>query len=685
MRDTLRLSVLLTSVALLSACGPEHRDGRSNDAVIGSAVHAPALIPRRVIFGEAERINPAISPDGRWLAYVAPVDDVPNVVIAPREKPRETKAITHDTARGVRDYVFAYDNKHLLYAQDADGDENYRLFALDLATAQVRALTPEGARAEIDNLSPRVPGAVVVNLTRKAAAYADLVRIEIASGKMETLVANKAYAAFLTDEDFVPRLASKPTDAGGKEWYVRKGSAWRPWSSVAQEDAITTSLLGFSANGNTLYLTDSRGRDTAALVAVDWTSGARTVLLADPAADVSRVMSAASSGTVQAALSDALTPAWHVVDPAVSKDIRYLTAVATGGTFAVASQSLDDRFWVVRIDNAAASPRYVIYDRTAGTAQPWFEAQPELRGLPLRPMHPVALKSRDGLTLASYYTLPAEADSDSDGKPERRSPLVVLVHGGPWDRDAYGFRSLHQWLANRGYAVLAVNFRGSTGFGKAFINAGNLEWGRKMQDDLLDGVDWAVTQGITDRDKVAIVGSSYGGYAALAGLSMTPKAFACGVSVVGPSNLITLLETIPAYWGPTRSLFTSRVGNPDTPQGRKLLIERSPLSHVNGIERPLLIGQGANDPRVKRSESDQIVAAMQARNIPVTYAVFPDEGHGFLRTENEMAFSAVVEAFLGRCLGGRVEPVGRDFEGSSITVPTGAALLPGVQASLAKR
>jgi dipeptidyl aminopeptidase/acylaminoacyl peptidase len=261
-------------------------------------------------------------------------------------------------------------------------------------------------------------------------------------------------------------------------------------------------------------------------------------------------------------------------------------------------------------------------------------------------------------------------------------PTVLLVHGGPWGRDGYGFNSMHQWLANRGYAVLGVNFRGSTGFGKAFTNAGDLEWGRKMHDDLLDGVDWAIKEGIAQENKVAIMGGSYGGYATLAGLTMTPTEFACGVDIVGPSNLVTLLSAIPPYWGPVRTQFATRVGDETTEEGRKLLTERSPLTYADQIQRPLLIGQGANDPRVKQAESDQIVQAMQAKNIPVTYVLYPDEGHGFARPENNLSFNAAAEEFLAACLGGRTEPVGEDLAGSSITVPTGSELLPGLHTAL---
>jgi dipeptidyl aminopeptidase/acylaminoacyl peptidase len=297
-------------------------------------------------------------------------------------------------------------------------------------------------------------------------------------------------------------------------------------------------------------------------------------------------------------------------------------------------------------------------------------------------MHPVVIKSRDGLDLVSYLTLPKAADVDDTGRPNEPLPMVLFVHGGPWGRDGWGYNTNHQLLANRGYAVLSVNYRGSTGFGKSFINASNKEWAGKMHDDLIDAVQWSIDEKIADPKRVAIMGGSYGGYATLVGLTFTPETFACGVDIVGPSNLQTLLSTIPAYWAPAMELFKKRVGDPTTDEGKALLSERSPVSYVDKIQRPLLIGQGANDPRVKQDESDQIVKAMQAKKIPVTYVLFPDEGHGFARPENRLAFFAVAEAFLAEQLGGRYEPIGKAFSGSTITCPEGASDVPGLASAL---
>jgi dipeptidyl aminopeptidase/acylaminoacyl peptidase len=392
-------------------------------------------------------------------------------------------------------------------------------------------------------------------------------------------------------------------------------------------------------------------------------------------------MSNPRSGEVEAYAVTYLRDEWTALDPKVGADLAWLREQLKGD-ISVTSRTLDDRLWTVAVDPVVAPSSVHLYDRQAKSLKQLYVSRPELVGAPLQAMHPIEIKARDGLTLPSYLTLPPGSDADGDGKPAAPVPMVLLVHGGPWARDDYGYNPYHQWLANRGYAVLSVNFRGSTGFGKAFISAGDLEWGRKMHDDLIDAVDWAVKQGVSPADQVAIMGGSYGGYATLAGLTFTPTTFACGVDIVGPSNLETLLKTIPPYWVPLIEQFHQRMGNPNTPEGLALLKERSPLYKAGDIVRPLLIGQGANDPRVNQAESDQIVSAMKAKGIPVTYVLFPDEGHGFARPENNIAFNAVTENFLAGCLKGRAEPIGDTVKKSSAKVPEGAQHTPGLEAAL---
>ncbi|MEM2885061.1 MAG: S9 family peptidase, partial [Thermoproteota archaeon] len=408
------------------------------------------------------------------------------------------------------------------------------------------------------------------------------------------------------------------------------------------------------------------------------------LLASDPKADLSDVLIHPTEKNVQAAAFTYERKRWEILDRTIASDFAQIRAIEDGD-LRVVSRTLDDDSWILSFIMDESPTRYYLYDRKRKEARFLFTDRKALEGFPLAKMNPTVIRSRDGLNLVSYYTLPVGSDSDRDGRPDEPLPLVLVVHGGPWGRDEWGFDSHHQWLANRGYAVLSVNFRSSVGFGKAFVNAGNMEWGAKMHDDLIDAVDWAVKERIADPERVGILGGSYGGYATLVGMTFTPKTFACGVDVVGPSNLVTLLGTIPPYWQPMLELFAKRVGDHRTEEGRAFLAKRSPLNYVSRIQRPLLIGHGANDPRVKQAESDQIVKAMQARGIPVTYVLYPDEGHGFARPENELSFNAIAESFLALHLGGRREPIGDDLEGSSVAVPVGAESVPGLAEALARK
>jgi dipeptidyl aminopeptidase/acylaminoacyl peptidase len=685
-----RLAATVSMAALLAACAPAQKSDQpaapAATQTKAATVAPPPLIPRQVLFGNPERTGGQISPDGRWLGYVAPDDGVLNVFVAPREHPDQAKVVTHDRKRGVRSFYFAYDAKHLLYPQDEGGNENFHIYSVDLDSGKQADLTPfKNARADVSALSPKHPQKVLVNANDRNAKYFDPTLIDLNTGKRERLLRNDVYGGFIVDDDFNLRLANKPLPDGSSDWFKRSGKSWKPFTKVPQGDGLTTSVIGLTRDGKTVYMVDSRDRDTAALFAIDLGSAKRTLLHQDPHADVGNVFVDPKTEVVRAVEVDYLRNEWTVLDPTIQKDFDYLKTLGDGEVNIV-SESFDDKFWVVVLTRSDASAKYYLYDRSAGKASFWFDVRPALAHEKLAAMHPVEIAARDGLKLVSYYTLPLETDPAGSGKAAHPVPMVLFVHGGPWGRDDYGYNSYHQWLANRGYAVLSVNYRASTGFGKAFVNAGDLQWGRKMHDDLLDSVDWAIRQGITTKDKVAIMGGSYGGYATLAGLTMTPDEFACGVDIVGPSNLVTLLNSIPPYWASFRAQLTTRMGDPATEQGKTILHERSPLTYADKIVKPLLIGQGQNDPRVNVAESEQIVKAMQSKNIPVTYVLFPDEGHGFRRPENNTAFNAVTEDFLAsKCLGGRFQPIGNDFAGSTITVPVGSELMPGLKEALAAK
>ncbi len=667
---------------------------------ISCAPKEEALIPRADLFGNPEKASLRISPDGAYISYLAPVEGVLNVWIAPADNPTDAKAVSKDTYRGIRTHFWSYTGKHLLYLQDEGGDENMMLHCVNVETGEDVNLTPydeildaEGnpimlpsgkkmrPRTQIQELSPETPEVILVGLNKRDPQWFDLYRLNILSGEMEMVQMNEGFAGFVTDESYAVRFASKMTPDGGTAYFVPDGDGWKPYMEVSAEDLMTTGIMGFNKDGSTLYMRDSRGRNTAALFAINMETGESTELASHDKADVSGIISHPATHEVQAVSANYDRISWQVLDDDIQPDLDYLNSLVDG-ELSITSRTLDDKHWTVAFITDDGPVRYYLYDREARNAEFLFTNRASLENLPLSKMNPVLIPTRDDLELVCYLTLPSWMDSDNDGRPTEAVPMVLFVHGGPWARDSWGYNPYHQWLANRGYAVLSVNYRGSTGFGKHFVNASNLEWAGKMHDDLLDAVDWAIDEGITTKENVAIMGGSYGGYATLVGLTFTPDVFVCGVDIVGPSNLRTLLETIPPYWKPMMDLWAGRVGDPRTEEGRAFLDERSPLTFVDRITKPLLIGQGANDPRVKQSESDQIVKAMQEKNIPVTYVLYPDEGHGFARPENRLSFNAVTEIFLAQHLGGRFEAIGTDFTNSSIQVPEGATIVPGLAEAL---
>jgi dipeptidyl aminopeptidase/acylaminoacyl peptidase len=664
--------------------------GEPSDAAVGKP--RSDLIPRAVLFGNPEHTAVQVSPDGKWISWLAPRDGVLNVWVADAGDLAKARPVTAAKKRPVTFAEWTFDGKHLVYEQDEGGDENFHVYRVAVETGEVVDLTPiDGVRALGTWLSPRKPDTMLVGLNDRDPSVFDLHAIDLATGERRLVARNdRKFAGWVVDHDLKVRFGETMTETGAIVSMVNRGKGWRHYDEIPAEDASNTGVLGFDATGRSYYMFDSRGRDTAALVLVDAATKKKRLVHADEQADLegwlhpwfglgARVLVHPTEMTVQAIVVDRDRPRWVVVDPRVAKDFDALVDLDAGFPY-VTSRTLDDQTWIVGFDSDVRSDRFYRWDRKTRKGEFLFAERPALDRHALVPMHPVTIDARDGLPLVSYLSLPEQADPDGDGKPERRAPMVLLVHGGPWVRDRWRFYDHHQLLANRGYAVLSVNYRGSTGFGKAFTNAGNKQWGKKMHDDLLDAVAWAVEHGVAERDQVCIAGMSYGGYATLAGLTLTPDAFACGVDIVGPSSLVTLFENLPPYWGPTMSEFHERVGDPRTPEGKQALLDISPLTHAARITKPLLIGQGANDPRVKKSESDQIVAAMKAKGIPVGYIVFPDEGHGFERPENNQAFLALTEAFLSVHIGGWYQPIDdAELAASSMVVEAGREWLPGLQ------
>ena len=676
-----KLATLLLAASALTLPAAASADNHAHKGHTMSETKTSApLIEREKLFGNPTRAGGQISPDGKWLSWRAPHNGVMNVWIAPVSDPSAAKVMTNATDRPIPQYFWAPDSQSLMYIQDKGGDENYLLYGVDLATGAEKTLTPfEKTRVMLIGSSNTIKDKLLVGLNNRDPRFHDVHMLDLKTGELTLVMENNGYAGFLADNNLDLRMAIRPNASGGMDYFPMSAGqvAEKPSETTGLEDSLTTNPAGFTTDGKTMYWIDSRGRNTAALFAQDVATGERRLIAENDKADIGGALSNPKTGEVEAYSVTYLRTEWTAIDPEVKASLDWLDSKLEGD-FGVQGRTEDDTKWVVWNDPVTSPIKVYVYDRSAATLTEFYTGRPELVGAPLQDMHPVEITARDGLILPSYLTLPPGSDANGDGVPETAVPLVLMVHGGPWARDEYGYDPYHQWLANRGYAVLAVNFRGSTGFGKDFINAGNLEWGRKMHDDLIDAVDWAIAKGVTSPDKVAIMGGSYGGYATLAGLTFTPDKFACGVDIVGPSNLETLLATIPPYWAPIVAQFHERMGNPNTPEGLALLKERSPLYFADKITKPLLIGQGANDPRVTQPESDQIVNAMKAAGIPVTYVLFPDEGHGFAKPNNNIAFNAVAEAFLGTCLGGRIEPIGDTVKNSTAQIVEGKDYVEGI-------
>ena len=664
------------ALLVLAACGNQGENSGENaaaatsgtgDASNAAAQQAAELIPRDIIFGNPDRTLARISPDGEHVSWLAPKNGIMNVWVAPSGEPDSAVAITDDTYRGIQQYMWAPNSAYVYYVQDDGGDENYHVYSANVATGEVVDLTPieEGARATIEALSSEHPDQLVIGMNERDRQVFDLFRVDVQTGERELLAENPGYASWLIDNELRPRFGVLSTAEGGANIVDMDGEVF---AEIPPEDFLTTQAIGFNAANDAVYMLDSRNRDKAALTRVAVDTGEAEILASNASADITGVLRDERSYEPIAYNVDYLKSEWYALDDETAADLEALTG-ALAGSLAIVATTDDMSTWIVHEDATDRSGAYYSYDRENRSVSRMLDQRPGLANYALAPMHALEIESRDGLTLVSYLTLPNESDPDGDGRPESPLPMMLWVHGGPWARDTYGYDTVHQWLANRGYAVLSVNYRGSTGFGKAFTRGSVGEWAGKMHDDLIDAVQWAIEEGIANEDLIAIGGGSYGGYATLVGLTFTPETFACGVDIVGPSNLVTLLESFPDYWKPfLEGTFFMDLGDPANPEDREFMLSRSPISRVDDIAAPLLVGQGENDPRVTRIESDQIVEAMAARELPVTYVNFPDEGHGFARPENRLAFFAVMEGFLEGCLGGRSEPVVGNFEGSTIEI-----------------
>jgi dipeptidyl aminopeptidase/acylaminoacyl peptidase len=583
------------------------------------------LIPREVLFGNPVKTGPKISPNGKLMSYIAPVNNVLNLWVSTIGE-NDDRPITFDTNRGVLNYFWAQDNKNIFYLQDLNGNENWRLYLVNIETKEIKDLTPfENVQVQIVEHNKRFPNDIILAMNKDNEMLHDIYHFNIETHELKKIAENPGNIInWAVDYNMKLRAAMSSNMDGGFDLLVRETeeSEWKNILSWSIEDSLNSNLLGFTKDGNSLYLLDSRNFNTSRLVKLNLKTSEITVIAQD---DI-----------------------YHeniVLDENIKEDIEIISNL-TRGDFSIYDRDNNDKHWLIGFTTDNAPYSFYSYDRENKKATFLFYNKPALHDYDLAEMIPISFEARDGLKIRGYLTLPPIEN-------QKNLPMVLNVHGGPWYRDSWGYNPEAQWFANRGYACLQVNFRGSTGYGKDFLNAGDREWGRKMHYDLIDAVNWAIEKGYADKDRIAIYGGSYGGYAALVGATFTPDVFKCAVDIVGPSSIITLIKTIPPYWTNFLNNFKKRVGDPDTEED--FLKERSPLFKVDNIKIPILIAQGANDPRVKQSEAEQIVEAMKKKGIDYTYMLFEDEGHGFVKPENKIKFYTEAEKFLAKHLGGRYE------------------------------
>ncbi len=606
------------------------------------------LIPRHLLFGNPEKTSAKLSSDGTKLAYLAPdSQNVLNVWIRDLQETGQDRQVTTDRRRGIRQFLWPYDNEHILYIQDKDGDENWHLYQTHLSTQITKDLTPyDGVKAEIVATDFRFPHEILIQMNKRDPSLFDVYRLNLKTGQLEVDTQNPGGVIhWVADHNLQIRASQSYTSEGASLIRVRDDvtSPWRDWLTI--DPTETGEIQDFSADNQSLYLMTNLKANTSHLLKINVATGERVLIADDPDYDLSNLILHPTTYALEAVGLERERYEWIVLDPELKEDFNYLSHQFQG-PFSMTSRDIANQNWIVVSHSDQRPNHFYLYRRQSKVLEFLFSTQPSLEKYQLSPMQPLSFQARDGMTLHGYLTLPL-------GIEPKNLPTILLVHGGPWARDSWGLQPMVQWLANRGYAVLQINFRGSTGYGKAYLNAGNREWAGKMHTDLLDGKNWIVSHGYTDPNQVAIAGGSYGGYATLVALTFTPDAFCCGVDIVGPSNLMTLLQSLPSYWSPLKASMDLRIGKLETES--EFLKSCSPLFKADQIKKPLLIAQGANDPRVKQAESDQIVAAMRQNQLPVEYLLFTDEGHGFVRPENRLKFYAATEAFLAKYLGGRQE------------------------------
>lgn len=652
MKKLLR-GLLCLALAASSLAAQTSKDTKS------SAAGLPPIIDREIIFGNPEIAGAQLSPDGKYVAFQKPWKDTRNVYVKGVNEPFDAaRLLTTETKRPIAGFLWSRDSKYILYVKDNDGDENYNVYAVDPSAKPAagadappsRDLTGlKGVRVELVDVPKNDPDVVYIGLNDRDKAWHDLYKLKISTGDKTLMRKNtERIAGWNFDLQGNLRLATRSAENGDTEILrVDSDKFTKIYSCNVFESC---GVIRFQKDGKRAYMETNKGADMdlSALVLFDPETGKTEIVESDPLKKVDFGGAFFSEVTDELAFTvyEEDKPRYYFKDKGFGADFKWLDGKFPGKEVSLGSATRDEQTWLITASSDTEPGEIYLFDRKSHKLALQYKVREKLPRADLAEMKPVRYPSSDGLEIPAYLTLPK-------GVPAKNLPTIIFPHGGPWGRDTWGYNGYAQFFANRGYAVLSMNFRGSTGYGKKFLDAGNLQWGRKMQDDVTWGVKYLVDEGIADPKRVGIFGGSYGGYATLAGVAFTPDLYAAAVDLFGPSNLITLMDSIPPYWEAGRQMFYQRMGNPTTPDGKALLVERSPLTSAGKIKTPLMIAQGANDPRVNHAESEQIVIALRDRGFPVEYLLIPDEGHGFARPVNNMASIMATEIFFAKYLGGR--------------------------------
>lgn len=620
----------------------------------------PPMINREIFFDNPEIASAQLSPDGKYMSFIKPFRGTRNIWVKEIAAPFDSaKPVTADTERPIPGYFWSRDGKYILYVQDKGGNENFHVYALDPNGAiadgaevpEALNLTPiEGVRVMFYSVPRSKPDIIYVGINDRDPAWHDLYSVQLSNGERTLLKENtEKVNNWIFDQDDNLRMAARSTEQGGNELLLVTDEGFESVYECTNEETCYT--YRFHKNAKQVYMVTNKGDvDLTQFVLFNPNTREIELVESDPEQEVDFEQAYFSNLTKEliATTYNAAKPRIYFKDKPFEADYKLIQKQLPGVEILLGSSTKDEVQWLIHATSDIDPGATYLFNRKTKALDFQYRPRPKLPIAHLAERKPVHYASVDRLTIPAYLTLPK-------GAIPKNLPALLIIHGGPWARDRWGYDSWAQFWANRGYVVLQPNFRGSTGYGKKFLNAGNLEWGKKMQDDITWGAKYLISEGIADPNRIGIMGASYGGYATLAGLAFTPDVYAAGVSVVGPSNIITLLNSIPPYWESIRKLFHKRMGDPNTEEGKALMMQQSPLYSADKIKQPLMVVQGANDPRVKQAESDQIVVAMRELGLPVEYIVAPDEGHGFSRPENNMAFIAAAEQFLAKHLGGRYQ------------------------------